>query len=185
MTPLHLRVDQAKSLREAIRGLLAEAEERQRESSGTMYVGAVMQHLVGAKLELVLGRQIEHQGFAVADAPRQSPGDFVIESVVVHVTQTPTELLLAKCKANLEQGLRPLIVTSYAGAASAENLAKAQGISERVDVLEFEQLLATNLYEMCRFKEPERLVPLALLIERYNDIVRNAEADGGLLIEML
>jgi hypothetical protein len=43
------------------------------------YVGAILQHLVGAKLDVVLGNgKITHHGFSVADQPSERKGDFYI-----------------------------------------------------------------------------------------------------------
>ena len=52
--PFTLKYDTSKSLRAIIRDLFAQAVKRQKENPGTMYAGAVLQHLVGAKLSLAL-----------------------------------------------------------------------------------------------------------------------------------
>lgn len=63
--PFSFKLDASKSLRFCVRHLLSQAVERQREAKGTMYAGAVMQHLVGAKLDLITGRGVEHYACSV------------------------------------------------------------------------------------------------------------------------
>ena len=52
--PLRLKVDASKSLRAIVAELIEAAFERQKECPGTMVAGAVMQYLVGAKLQVAL-----------------------------------------------------------------------------------------------------------------------------------
>lgn len=56
--------------------LVEQAVKRQQQSPGSTYVGAILQHIVGAKLELALpDTKIEHHGYSVADKATRS-GDF-------------------------------------------------------------------------------------------------------------
>ena len=180
--PLRLRVDPARSLRAAVSDILEQARWRQRQQNCTLFVGAVMQHLVGATLELALNVSLDHHGFSVADAPGDRPGDFLIGDVAIHVTRTPTEALIRKCSANLESGYRCLIVTTQKGAASADNLAESQGIGDRIDLFEIEQFLVTNIYELSKFEQKGRKVTVKKLVDRYNDIVEAHETDPSLRI---
>lgn len=50
--PFALRYDTSKSMRAIVRDLLGQASKRQKDNPGTMYAGAVLQHLVGAKLTI-------------------------------------------------------------------------------------------------------------------------------------
>ena len=52
-SPLKLKIDSSSSLRTCLRSVFLEAEKRQAQSPGASVVGAVMQHLVGAKLEVL------------------------------------------------------------------------------------------------------------------------------------
>ena len=66
-----------------------------------MYAGAVLQHLVGAKLSLVLpDGVVQNHGFSVSDAVSARSGDFTIEEVIIHVTTAPGEALMRKCEGN-------------------------------------------------------------------------------------
>jgi hypothetical protein len=181
--PFKLKLDPSKSLRHAVHELLDAAFVRQKEMPGTMVAGAVMQHLVGAKLEIMaLGVEIEHRGFSVADSPGGWKGDFLIHDTALHVTTAPTEALIRKCRDNLEQGLRPVIITTDTGVGGATALALNTGIADRIDVLEVEQFVATNVYEKSAFSESNRPITVAGLIEKYNKIVEACESDPSLKI---
>jgi hypothetical protein len=183
--PFILRYDAGKSLRAMVRDLLSQAIKRQKDNPGTQYAGAVLQHLVGAKLSLVLPEgTLQHHGFSVSDAVSARSGDFKIDEVVIHVTSAPGEALMRKCASNLQAGKRPIIVTVHANMPAAESLAEIQGIAGRVDVLEIEQFIATNLYELSFFKTAERKITLEKLVDRYNDIIDSCETDPSLKITL-
>ncbi len=181
--PFTFKLDPSKSLRACVRDLLAQAVERQREVRGTMYAGAVMQHLVGAKLDYVTKGALEHHGFAVADAPSNRSGDFLIGDVAIHVTTAPGEALIRKCQANLSTGLRPLIITTDDGVGGAKALSKQAGVDDRLDVIEIEQFIATNVYEWSAFDRDARPTAVRDIIDRYNRIVADCESDPSLRIE--
>ncbi len=87
-----------------------------------------MQHLVGAKLSLLLGdEKVQRFGFSVADEVSGRGGDFVIGDIAMHVTTMPGEALMRKCKANLEAGIRPVIVTMFKHVPGANPWRKSRG----------------------------------------------------------
>jgi hypothetical protein len=181
--PFKLKLDPSKSLRHAVHELLDSAFSRQKEAPGMMVAGAVMQHLVGAKLEIMkMPVEIEHRGFSVADSLGGWKGDFLIHQVSIHVTTAPTEALIRKCLDNLEQGFRPVIITTESGIGGAAALARNAGIADRIDILEVEQFVTTNLYEKSSFSESNRTVTVKELVERYNDIIDGCESDPSLKI---
>lgn len=183
--PFKLRVDPSRGLRAAIREVIDQAQERQQATPGVYYAGAVLQHLVGAKLVCVLGEgAIEHHSFSTSDAQGQRAGDFLVGDVAIHVTTSPGEGVINRCRENLDDGLRPLIVTTARGVGVAEVLSENQGIGGRVDVFEVEQFLASNLYELGRFAQEGRRTALAELIERYNAVIEEIETDPSLKIEL-
>jgi hypothetical protein len=175
------KLDERYSVRTAIRDLLRQADERQKQDGGTMFLGAVLQHLVGAKLELVLGHEIEAHGAFVADSVTDRPGDYCVEDVVVHVTTSPGEALLRKCGDNLTHGLRPLIITTFRNVPVAETLAENSGIAARVEIFDVEQFVASNIFELSKFKASSRKMTVAELITRYNRLA-SRENNPGLLI---
>lgn len=181
--PFALRYDTGKSLRAIVRDLLVQAVKRQKENPGTMYAGAVLQHLVGAKLTLVMPENaVTSNGFSVADSATSRGGDFEIDEVIIHVTTAPGEALMRKCAANLQAGNRPIVITTYDSMPGAESLARIQGIEGRVDILEIEQFIATNVYELSQFKAAERKVTVERLIAQYNLIVDQCETDPSLRV---
>ncbi|KLU57922.1 hypothetical protein EL84_05505 [Paenibacillus sp. VT-400] len=183
--PFVLKYDTSKSLRTIVKDLLSQAVKRQKDNPGTMYAGAVLQHLVGAKLSLILSDElVSRHGFSVSDSGSGRSGDFLIDEVVIHVTTAPSEALLRKCLRNLEAGYKPIIITTYENMAGAESLAKIQGIDGRIDILEAEQFIATNLYELSNFLTSERKVTVERLIEKYNQIVAQVETDPSIKISV-
>ena len=183
--PLSLKVDSSKSIRSIVSDLIEAAFARQRECPGVMVAGAVMQHLVGAKIETALpDAKIVHEGFSVADAPSGRKGDFLIGDTAIHVTTAPTEALIRKCCDNLAQSIRPLIITTQSGVGGALALAKNADVAERIDIIEIEQFIATNVYEWTAFQQTRRTMSVRQMIEVYNRIIDQCETDPSLKIEM-
>jgi hypothetical protein len=177
--------DPGRSLRTNIEDLLQQAQEVQANAGGTSYVGAMLQHLVGAKLDLVLGQgKVRHRGFSVADHSTVRSGDFQVNGVVIHVTVYPTEALARKCAENIKAGLRPVIVTVKDGVAGAAYLLGNAGIVDRVDVLDATQFLTANVYERSLFHAANCKLTLTRLIQRYNEIVAKCETDPALRVNL-
>ena len=181
--PFKIRLDVSKSLRTLVRDVLAQAEDRQRRTPGMQYVGAVLQHLVGAKLDCALGGGITHNSFSTSDAPLGRSGDFSIADVVIHVTSAPGDLLIEKCRDNINNASRPIIVTTTRGLTVAEVLTENAGLGDRVDVFEIEQFIALNLYEFGKFTGEGRRIAISDVVTRYNQIIDEFETDPSLKIE--
>jgi hypothetical protein len=183
--PFKLRLDYSRSLRVVVGDLIKQAEERQKTTPGVHYAGAVMQHLVGAKLEgLLEPGLLIHNSFSTADSPTGRAGDFLVGDTALHVTTAPGEALIQKCRDNLDAGLKPVIVTGKKGLPVAEGLASNADLGERIDVFEIEQFLAAGLYELGTFTADGKRSELERLVERYNHIVEEVETDPGLKIEL-
>lgn len=184
--PFTLKFDPSKSLRSIVSDLLGQAIKRQKDNPGTTYAGTVLQHLVGAKLDLILpeGKRVAHHGANVADAPTARSGDFVLDDVAIHVTTAPSEALIRKCKANIEAGVRPIIITVAESRAGVESIAKGFEIEGRIDVIEAEQFIATNILEWSQFDEKSQRTELMRLISRYNEITQCVETDPSLAINI-
>jgi hypothetical protein len=175
--------DSGKSLRANIQDLVKQAQELQSDGGGTNYVGAMLQHLVGAKLDVVLGEgRIVHHGSSVADRSTDRSADFCVETVAIHVTTHPSEALIQKCITNLQSGLKPLIITLSDGVTGALFLLKSSPISDRVDVLDIGQFLTANIYERSLFKAADCKTTFSKLLERYNEIIASCETDPSLRI---
>lgn len=183
--PFRIKLDASRSLRTVVRDVLAQAEERQKKTPGMYYAGAVMQHLVGAKLDCALGEgKFDHNSFSTADAPGGRAGDFLLEDVAIHVTTSPGEAVIEKCQDNLNDGLRPVLVTLQKGLSVAEGLAENAGVTDRIDLFEIEQFIALNLYEIGGFAAAGRKVAVNDLVRRYNAVVEEFETDPSLMIEI-
>jgi len=182
---LHLSVDRNLSFKAAVSALLTQAAKVRSLHSPRIPVygtAKVMQHLVGAKLELVLGHEVECHGAFVADSVTDRPGDYQIEDVVIHVTTSPGEALLRKCVSNLDHGLRPLIITTFRNVAVADTMAENAGISGRVEIFDVEQFVASNIFELSKFKAAVRKLTVRDLITNYNRLAE-CENNPGLLIK--
>ncbi|HML96481.1 MAG TPA: DUF4928 family protein [Thermodesulfobacteriota bacterium] len=182
--PFILNFDTYKSIRSVIHNLLDQAQKRQSESPGTTFVGTMLQHLVGAKLSLIMDKAVEHHGASVADESSKRDADFLIEDVAIHVTVFPTDALMQKCTKNLDKSLKPIIITINKGVASAEGYADQMGIRERIDVFEAEQFLAGNLYELGKFAQSGRRTTAEQLVSEYNRIIDMCETDPSLRIQV-
>lgn len=186
-TPLSLDFDPSLSFDTIIRRLLAQAERRQRDNPGATYVGTVLQHLVGAKLELILegsGVTFQHFGASVADGPTSRAGDFTIGDSVIHVTTLPSEALMYKCSSNISAGLKPIIVTLFDRLEMARGNAESRQIHERVEILAVEQFLSSNIYEHSHFQRARQQHTVEQLIIRYNRIVAEVETDPSIRIQI-
>lgn len=182
--PFSLKYDSSKNLISMLEDLVEQAVRRQQQSPGRTYVGGILQHLVGAKLELALpDNKIEHHGYSVADKTTRS-GDYDLGDVSIHCTTAPQESLLLKCQANIQSGKRPIILTSGKMIGSAEEFARQIGIADRVEILDILQFITMNLYELSLSKSVQRQVTIASLVDKYNKIVENCEADQSLQIKL-
>lgn len=184
--PFSLKFDQSKSLRSIVSSLLAQAKKRQEDNPGTTYSGTVLQHLVGAKLDLILPveKRVSHHGANVSDAATSRAGDFIIDDTSIHVTTAPSEALIRKCKSNIEAGLHPRILTITESRGGAEFIARRFDIEGRIDIIEAEQFIATNILEWSHFAAKSHRSEVYRLIARYNEIIRDVETDPSLLIEL-
>lgn len=182
--PLSFRLDPAKSLRAAVRDLISQAERRQSENSGATIVGTILQHLVGAKLSVLLGTEAPMHGASVADAVSDRAGDFEFGDVVIHVSTAPGEALMRKCRRNIEDGKRPLVITTYKRLPFATDHAADEGIADRVEIFDVEQFLAGNIYELGRFGSEGRTKTARAIVDRYNKLVDALETDPSLRIEI-
>ena len=183
--PFLLRIDPSLSVRGTIRALIDQVESRQRDSDGAMIVGTVMQHLVGAKLQTALTDRviIEHNGSNANDAKSRG-GDFDLGDCSVHVTTAPGQAVMDRCRENLDAGRKPIIVTTRRRVEMADALADDNGIRDRLDIIEFEQFMATNIHELGAFEASGRTIALASIIAAYNDIIDQYETDPSLRIEV-
>lgn len=174
-----------KSVAANLADIFSQAAEIQKNSGGANYVGAMLQHLVGAKLDLVLGENVaEHHGFSVADHSTDRQADFEVNGVTIHVTTHPSEALIRKAAKNLQAGAKPLIITLGEGVEGAAYLLKATEWKDRIDVIDATQFLTANVYERSLFNAEECKVTLIKILTRYNEIVTACETDPVLVVRL-
>ena len=183
--PFKLSIDSSKSIRAVLKSLVEQALERQKKTPGTWCLGTVMQHLVGAKLEVILGfGNLRHNSSNANDADPSRTGDFELGNTTIHVTTNPSEALLDKCRRNLEADRKPIIITLDKGAAIAEGLADNIGLVNRIEVIDFLQFLTTNIHEHSAFQGSHHRTRIEELITAYNQIIDDVETDPSLKIEL-
>lgn len=177
--------DDKKSVSANLADIFEQAAEIQKNSGGANFVGAMLQHLVGAKLDIVLGvGAASHHGFSVADHSTDRQGDFEVNGVAIHVTTHPTEALIRKAAKNLQAGLKPVIVTPADGVEGAAYLLKNTEWKDRIEVMDATQFLTANVHERSLFKAVEYKATLARILTRYNEIIDACETDPVLKIRL-
>lgn len=183
--PLALQADSAASVQSSFNDLFAEVARRQRERRGTQYVGAVLQHLIEAKLAVAMpDYDWEFHGASVADAPTGRSGDIEVGTTSIHCTSYPSRALVDKCSSNIGEGKSPVIITLSDRVSGAQGLLADEGIDSRVEVWSAQQFLASNIFEKSHFSAKEQATTLAAIIGKYNEIVEACETDRSLLIEI-
>ena len=184
--PLALKFDPSKSIRSIVRDLIDVAEKRQSQNRGGQIVGALLQHLVGAKLSLIVPQEMMAQmhGAYVADAVSDRDGDFSYGDAVIHVTSAQGEAVIRKCTKNIEDGFHPIIITTNKRVSVAEGLAESAGIANRLEVWDIEQFLSMNLNERGLFCQDGRKDMAVRLVEAYNKIIDTCETDPSLKIQI-
>lgn len=181
--PFKLNADSSKSMASTVDDLMAQARRREKENPGTTYAGTVLQHLVAAKLCLIVP-DVEINGADVADAPTGRGGDFMVGDTAIHCTTAPGQPLIEKCGANISAGIRPVIITIAERVKTARDLAEDAGISERLEVWDIQQFLSMNVYEHGLFEDGERMKTVSKIVTGYNSIIDKYESDPSLKIDM-
>ena len=182
--PFRIRLDASRSLRLVVRDVLDQAEERQKTSPAST-TPAPSCSTWSARSSIARSAQgnLEHNSFSTSDQQSGRKGDFFVGDVAIHVTTSPGEAVIQRCRENLDDGHRAVLVTRQRGLTVAEALADNVGLGDRIDIFEIEQFIALNLYEMGRFAAEGRRVALSNFVARYNEIVDEFETDPSLKIE--
>jgi len=182
--PFTLTADLSRTIGASLDELFEQVKKRQKENPGTQYLGTMLQHLVAAKLSLILPPEgFEIHGASVADSPTDRSGDFVISSTVLHCTTAPGEPLIQKCNMNIRAGCFHVIITIFDRVRTALDLAADADLSGRIEVWDIQQFLSTNVNEHSMFDGVARNAKLADIIEKYNAIIDEKETDPSLRIE--
>lgn len=182
--PFKLTADPSKTIGASLDELFEQAKKRQQQNPGTWYLGTILQHLVAAKLSVILpeGTFAIH-GASVADSSTERSGDFVIKNTIIHCTTAPGDPLIKKCKENLQAGCQPIVITVFERTQTAMNLIADANLKGRVEVWDIQQFLSSNVHEHSVFDGSSRNAKLADIIDKYNAIVAQAETDPSLRID--
>ena len=182
--PFTLTSDLSKTIGASLDELFEQARKRQKQNPGMQYLGIMLQHLVGAKLSLILPPDtLVIHGASVADSPTERSGDFIINRMALHCTTAPGEPLIQKCRGNLRANIQPVIITVFDRVKTAFDLAADAELNGRIEVWDIQQFLSTNISEHSLFDGAARNAKLADIIERYNAIIEEKETDPSLKIE--
>ncbi|MGZ8299241.1 MAG: DUF4928 family protein [Rhodoplanes sp.] len=180
-SPIEISFNPNLTLRLFIKRTLEEVRKRERNVAGTKLTGLFMQHMVGAKLEILLGAgKVTHHSATQADQQYQRYGDFEIDETILHVTSAPTERLIEKCRENLDAFKKPVIVTLSSKTSTAEGLAENAERAHQIEIVEFESLMVSNLIERSLLKQKERRITVEELVEAYGRLVTKHDPVAGL-----
>ena len=181
--PLQVNLTASNSCRHIVSELLQTVSARRGERHGGTVVGAVMRYLVAAKLNVAVpDLSFDLEGLSLAEDPGKRKGDFLVHDTAIHVTKAPSKSLLSKCCRNLEENIRPLIITTKEGADAALELARNVEVEDRIDVIEIDQFIAVNILACSHFSDPDRSTSIEKLITAYNEIIDTCETDPSLRI---
>lgn len=165
----------------AVQNILSAAKTK-----GGHAAGAVAQHLVGAKLALRFPEhEIGNDSYSTADMQTLRAGDFSVGNTAFHVTMSPSERLLSyRCRENLVQGYRPVVLVPEDRVAAALQLADNAQLVTQVSVIAIETFVGLNVEEMAVFTSHGVRTGLRELLEKYNERVHASEPDPSLKIEI-
>lgn len=162
-----------------IEDILRAASERSDKPTG-----AVLQHLVGAKLQLRFPEEeIGLDQANAADMQTDREGDFQVGTTAFHVTVAPMEKLINRCNENKKAGYRPVILTLDRKVQAAKQMAENAGISEDISVQSAEVFIGNNIEEIAIYDGDKIRQGIASLIEAYNHRISSVEVDKSLMIE--
>ncbi|CDM88606.1 DUF4928 family protein [Xenorhabdus bovienii] len=146
--------------------------------------GIVLQHLVGAKLQLRFpDEKIGLERANTADLQTDREGDFQVGNTAFHVTTAPMEKLVSRCVKNKNEGYRPVILTLESKVQAAKQMAENVNMLDQIAVQSAEIFIGTNIEEIAVYDGDKIKESIAQLIRTYNDRIDRIESDKSLMIE--
>lgn len=147
--------------------------------------GVVEQHLVGAKLERRFPQvRVSNHPAHAGDAQTTRRGDFVISTLVYHVTANPSRGVIEKCADNVRSGLSPMLIVPSEQCNKARVLAEEARIDRELTIVSIEDFLALNILELATDEEKDVYSVLSEIIEIYNRRLADVETDLSLQIQL-
>ncbi|CAI2473186.1 Uncharacterised protein [Serratia proteamaculans] len=172
-------LDHTKPVSAVVSDILKAAAERSDKPTG-----AVLQHLIGAKLQLRFPDvEIGTDRANAADLHTDREGDFQVGTTAFHVTTAPMEKLISRCVENKRAGYRPVILTLESKVIAARQMADNVGMSEQISVQAAETFIGNNIEEIAIYDGDKIREGLARLIRTYNKRIDAIEIDKSLMID--
>lgn len=172
-------LDHTKPVSAVVSDILKAAAERSDKPTG-----AVLQHLIGAKLQLRFPDvEIGTDRANAADLQTDREGDFQVGTTAFHVTTAPMEKLISRCVENKRAGYRPVILTLESKVIAARQMADNVGMSEQISVQAAETFIGNNIEEIAIYDSDKIREGLARLIRTYNERIDAIEIDKSLMID--
>ncbi|EAP9510450.1 DUF4928 family protein [Salmonella enterica] len=172
-------LDHTKPVSSVISDILKAAAERSDKPTG-----AVLQHLIGAKLQLRFPHvEIGNDRANAADLQTDREGDFQVGTTAFHVTTAPMEKLISRCVENKRAGYRPVILTLESKVIAARQMADNVGMSDMISVQAAETFVGNNIEEIAIYDGDKIREGLARLIRTYNTRINTIEIDKSLMID--
>ncbi|MCC6145993.1 MAG: DUF4928 family protein [Anaerolineaceae bacterium] len=147
--------------------------------------GIVEQHLVGAKLarrfkDISLPNHPAHAG----DKQTERTGDFVVSSLVYHVTSSPSRNVLEKCSQNIKSGLHPILLVPREQENKARILAQYESSEHEITIVSIEDFIALNIIELATEENKDFFSILKEIVDIYNLRLAEVETDLSLQIDV-
>lgn len=172
-------IDPSKPVASIVAEIVKAAAERSDKPTGV-----VLQHLVGAKLQLRFpDEEIGCDRANTADLQTEREGDFQIGNTAFHVTTAPMEKLINRCIKNRSEGYRPVILTLEGKVQAAKQMAENVNMLDQISVQSAENFIGTNIEEIAVYDGDKIRQNIAKLIRAYNGRINNIESDKSLMIE--
>jgi len=182
--PLSVKLGPTKGLRTMLRELLQHVERRGRRGPSGSGLETVLQHLAAATLDCTLAARASRCNSCSPSATQRRGAGLFLGDVAIHVTASPSEALIERCRQNMSEGLRPVVLTLPKGVNVAEALAESKQLGNRIDIFDIEQFVALNVYKLGKFTADGRNTAVDDIVKRYNEIVEEVETDPSLKIEL-
>lgn len=172
-------LDHTKPVSAVVSDILKAAADRSDKPTG-----AVLQHLIGAKLKLRFPDvEIGTDRANAADLHTDREGDFQVGTTAFHVTTAPMEKLISRCVENKRAGYRPVILTLESKVIAARQMADNVGMSDQISVQAAESFIGNNIEEIAIYDGDKIREGLARLIRAYNTRINAIEIDKSLMID--
>lgn len=172
-------IDPTKPVSVIVSDILKAAAERSDRPTG-----AVLQHLIGAKLQLRFPDiEIGLDQANAADLQTDREGDFQVGTTAFHVTIAPMEKLISRCVENKRAGYRPVILTPETKVLAARQMADNVGMLDLISVQAAEVFIGTNIEEIAIYEGDKIKEGVARLVRAYNERIESIEVDKSLMID--